>query len=131
MSTALRAMPAFPRVRRALIVGKCYQCWRKGIAGGSSCCARFPFPLWCLESWSVHSPNLLYTPLQMIKRAFEVFDTDGSGALSYEELEDVMTHMGEHMPAEQIRRLIMAADLDGSGDIDIDEFTGMILGKAF
>jgi len=66
----------------------------------------------------------------MIKRAFEVFDTDGSGALSYEELEDVMTHMGERMPAEQIRRLIMAADLDGSGDIDIDEFTGMILGKA-
>jgi len=68
---------------------------------------------------------------ELITNAFNVFDTDGSGSLSYQEMEDVLTHMGEKMSQENIRKLIMAADADGSGDIDIQEFTGMVLGKFY
>merc|ERR1711934_367368 len=66
---------------------------------------------------------------ELIQNAFDVFDTDGSGSLSYQEMEEVLKHMGEKMTTEQIRRLIVAADADNSGEIEINEFTGMILGK--
>merc|ERR1712072_584207 len=66
---------------------------------------------------------------EIIQNAFDVFDLDGSGALSYSEMEEVLVHMGEKMSSDQIRRLIVAADTDASGDIDIDEFSNMVFGK--
>merc|ERR1712216_905528 len=54
---------------------------------------------------------------ELMRSAFEIFDTDGSGCLSYEEMNDVLTNLGEDMSPDTIRRLIELADADGNGEI--------------
>merc|ERR1712199_132285 len=69
---------------------------------------------------------------EIIRCAFDVFDTDGSGALSYEEMTDILKNLGDSEMASNptmIRRLVEAADTDRSGEVDLEEFMAMIQGK--
>lgn len=53
-----------------------------------------------------------------LKNAFKVFDRDGSGTISAEELRHVLTSLGENMTAAEIEEMIQMADKDGDGSID-------------
>ncbi|KIW99989.1 uncharacterized protein Z518_10917 [Rhinocladiella mackenziei CBS 650.93] len=52
------------------------------------------------------------------RAAFNVFDKDGSGTISAEELRQVMKSLGENLTDEEIDEMIREADKDKSGTID-------------
>ncbi|TLD27264.1 hypothetical protein PspLS_04927 [Pyricularia sp. CBS 133598] len=59
--------------------------------------------------------------------AFKVFDSDGSGSISPEELRHALRPLG-YTPAE-IDEMIAHADLDGNGSIDYQEFVELMSQK--
>ena len=58
-----------------------------------------------------------------IRQAFEVFDKDGSGTISAEELKHVMRAIGENVTAEDVDEMISHVDKDGNGTIDCKYFS--------
>ena len=61
--------------------------------------------------------------------AFKVFDRDGNGLISADELLNVMTSLGENATMEEIEELIKESDYDGDGFINYEEFVKLILNK--
>lgn len=57
-----------------------------------------------------------------LKKAFESFDTNGNGKLSFDELFALLKRGEEDFAEEEAQNLFKAADKDGSGDIDFKEF---------
>lgn len=53
-----------------------------------------------------------------IREAFRVFDKDGSGSISANDLRHIMTNLGDKLPDEEVDEMIQEADLDGDGQID-------------
>ena len=64
-----------------------------------------------------------------IKEAFKLFDKNGDGRISSEELKEVMVNLGEKMGDKEISEMIKEADLDGDGEINYEEFVRMMKGK--
>ncbi|MDC0669170.1 EF-hand domain-containing protein [Nannocystis radixulma] len=61
--------------------------------------------------------------------SFRIFDTDGSGTISADELGAVMRSLGQDPTESQLRGLIEEVDTDGSGHIDFGEFTTLMLAR--
>ncbi|VDI64645.1 Hypothetical predicted protein [Mytilus galloprovincialis] len=61
-----------------------------------------------------------------IREAFRVFDKDGSGSISANDLRHIMTNLGDKLPDEEVDEMIQEADLDGDGQIDYIEFNSML-----
>uniref|UniRef100_A0A182IMM0 EF-hand domain-containing protein n=1 Tax=Anopheles atroparvus TaxID=41427 RepID=A0A182IMM0_ANOAO len=59
--------------------------------------------------------------------AFKVFDKNGDGFLSVEELSDVMQNFGERLTPQELQDLLAEADIDGDGKINYEEFVYMLL----
>lgn len=55
-----------------------------------------------------------------LREAFSQFDEDGSGAISPDELRQILS--SSNLSEEQVDQLIIDADTDGDGEIDFDEF---------
>ncbi|KAG2467128.1 calmodulin-like [Polypterus senegalus] len=64
-----------------------------------------------------------------IREAFKVFDKDGNGSISAEELHLVMKNLGEDLTDEEIYEMIREADIDGDGQINYEEFVQMMTAK--
>uniref|UniRef100_A0A8C0FRD0 Calcium binding protein 7 n=1 Tax=Bubo bubo TaxID=30461 RepID=A0A8C0FRD0_BUBBB len=86
-------------------------------AGGGSPSCRVCFPsvrgtlLW-LEGW--------------IREAFKVFDRDGNGFISKQELGTAMRSLG-YMPNEvELEVIIQRLDMDGDGQVDFEEFVTLL-----
>jgi len=60
-----------------------------------------------------------------MKSAFAVFDHDGSGTISLDELRKVMKSFGEILTDEELDTMIKEVDKDGDGSIDC--MTGFVL----
>jgi hypothetical protein len=54
------------------------------------------------------------------RAAFNVFDKDGSGTISADELRQVMKSLGENLTDEEIDEMIKEADKDRNGTIDCE-----------
>ena len=54
-------------------------------------------------------------------------DVDGSGTITSEELQKVMSEQGEKLPEVLIDVMVAMADTDGDGKIDFEEFLQMTL----
>ncbi|NXT35926.1 CETN2 protein, partial [Pelecanoides urinatrix] len=61
-----------------------------------------------------------------ILQAFEVFDCDGTGKISFENLKVVASEVGEDITDEELQEMIDEADLDGDGEVDKREFLRML-----
>ncbi|XP_050075803.1 calmodulin-beta-like [Anopheles maculipalpis] len=59
--------------------------------------------------------------------AFKVFDRNGDGFLSVEELSDVMQNFGERLTPKELQDLLAEADIDGDGRINYEEFVYMLM----
>ena len=55
---------------------------------------------------------------QKVLEAFKVFDREGTGAISLEDLRRVMTNLGDKMTQGEIETLIREADIDENDVID-------------
>jgi len=65
-----------------------------------------------------------------LTEAFKIFDKDGNGLISRDELEQVMRSLGERLTTEEVVEMINEADIDGDGQIDYKEFVNMMSKKA-
>ena len=65
-------------------------------------------------------PSLL--ELDPLAVAFRIFDRDGSGAISWDELKTILAATGERRSEEDLRQMIQASDANGDGSIDFGEF---------
>lgn len=56
--------------------------------------------------------------------AFKVFDKDGSGTISADELKAVMRSLGENLTDAEIDEMVREADKDNNGTIDCESKEG-------
>ena len=55
-----------------------------------------------------------------------MFDKDGNGKISKEELKLVMKNLGENLTDDEISEMILEADDNGDGAVDYEEFVKMM-----
>lgn len=67
--------------------------------------------------------------LKDLKEAFSLFDKDGDGCITSEELLTVMQSLGQHATLEETKEMIHRVDKDGNGLIDYEEFLEMMEGR--
>lgn len=61
-----------------------------------------------------------------IKEAFSLFDKDGDGCISTQELGTVMRSLGCNPTEAQLQGLLRELDRDGSGSVDFAEFLAVM-----
>ena len=61
-----------------------------------------------------------------IKKAFILFDKNGDGVISINELRTVMRSLGQSPTKSELKDLMDEADVDGNGKIDFSEFLTMM-----
>merc|ERR1712072_49474 len=64
-----------------------------------------------------------------IKEAFDLFDTDGSGAIDAKELKIAMQALGFDPSNDEIAKMMSDIDADGNATVEIEEFLEMMEGK--
>ena len=62
-----------------------------------------------------------------IVKSFKVFDRDGDGLITEDELHITMNNLGEPMNENQVTAMIAEADLDGDGKINLKEFQKLMV----
>lgn len=63
------------------------------------------------------------------KEAFSLFDKDGDGCITTNELGTVMRSLGPNPTEAEVREMINEVDADGSGTIDFPEFLNLMARK--
>ncbi|KAK3750704.1 hypothetical protein QZH41_005744 [Actinostola sp. cb2023] len=63
------------------------------------------------------------------REAFSIFDVDGSGTITVDELEMVMKNLGEKVDRKELEQMVNEVDEDGSGEIEFEEFCEMMSKK--
>ena len=58
--------------------------------------------------------------------AFKVFDRDGDGLITAEELRLTMNNLGEPLTEVEVKAMIAEADTDGDGKINFEEFKSLM-----
>jgi Ca2+-binding EF-hand superfamily protein len=74
-------------------------------------------------------PGLTKDEVEEIREAFNLFDTDGSGAIDPAELKQAMQSLGFESKNATIYQMISDIDKDGNGSIEFDEFLDMMTAK--
>ena len=62
-------------------------------------------------------------------KTFKIFDKDGNGQISANEIVDVMNRLGQSITVEEAMEIIKEADRDGDGYINYEEFVRLIVNK--
>ncbi|XP_021821158.1 probable calcium-binding protein CML25 [Prunus avium] len=65
--------------------------------------------------------------LENLKDAFSVYDIDGNGSISAEELYKVLRSLGDECSIAECKKMIGAVDSDGDGMINFEEFKVMMM----
>merc|ERR1712187_308784 len=74
-------------------------------------------------------PGLSADEVQEVKDAFDLFDTDSSGAVSVQELVDAMQSLGLEQKNEAVFNMIKEIDTDGSGELEFTEWLEMMTAR--
>ena len=64
-----------------------------------------------------------------LREAFKVFDKDGNGYVSAEELRHVMTYLGEKLTNEEIDSIISQDLVDKNGQLNYEEFVKAMMSQ--
>ena len=57
-----------------------------------------------------------------MKAAFKVFDMNGDGYITKDELKAVMINMGDKLTDEEVADMIKEVDTEGNGKVNYEEF---------
>ncbi|KAG8078248.1 hypothetical protein GUJ93_ZPchr0007g3346 [Zizania palustris] len=63
------------------------------------------------------------------KEAFSLFDKDGNGSITTDELGTVMRSLGQNPTEVELKDMIAEVDADGSNTVDFQEFLGLMARK--
>mmetsp|Transcript_22741 Transcript_22741/g.31701 ORF Transcript_22741/g.31701 Transcript_22741/m.31701 type:complete len:163 (+) Transcript_22741:101-589(+) len=74
-------------------------------------------------------PYLTRVQVKEFKEAFQIFDKDGGGSITVEELGEVMKSLGQNPSNAELEAMVREIDADGNGEIDFPEFLTMMLRK--
>ncbi|OJJ59963.1 hypothetical protein ASPSYDRAFT_44365 [Aspergillus sydowii CBS 593.65] len=67
--------------------------------------------------------------ISQYRDVFKIFDKDGNGDISAEELGEVMRSLGQNPTETELKDMVDELDLDRTGTIDFDEFLVMMSRK--
>jgi len=67
--------------------------------------------------------------VEELKEAFNLFDTDQSGAIDYKELRAAIKALGLKVKMEELKKMVTDVDADASGSIEFPEFLTMMTAK--
>ena len=67
--------------------------------------------------------------ISQFREAFEMFDKDKDGYITFKELADIMKNLGHGPSDQELNDMINEVDIDGNGNIDFKEFTGLMARK--
>merc|ERR1712054_262287 len=73
--------------------------------------------------------NLTAEQKAELREAFDLFDTDGSGAVDFTELHTAMKALGFEPKKEEINKMVKEMDKDGDATVDFEEFCIMMAEK--
>jgi len=73
--------------------------------------------------------NLTEDQIEEFKEAFALFDKDGDGTITADELGVVMRSLGRNPTREELEAMIAEVDDDGSGEIEFPEFLRLMASK--
>ena len=87
------------------------------------------------EVITLRRPQLVVTALpdhlvKDLREDFKIFDLDGDGKISREELGTVLRSLGETLTDADVEQMIKDADANGDGGIDFEEFINMNVNTA-
>ena len=76
--------------------------------------------------------NLQEEDLNAFRRAFEIFDADGSGKMNFTEVDKLIMELssGQDPTDEEVMQLMKQLDADGSGMIEFKEFVRVMARRA-
>jgi len=74
-------------------------------------------------------PGLSVDEVDEMKEAFDLFDNDGSGAISVNELTSAMKSLGFDVKHAVVFNMVADLDADGSGEIEFGEFLDVMCAK--
>lgn len=66
---------------------------------------------------------------EKVINAFRVFDKDGTGVVSANELRHIMTTLGDKLTDEEVDEMIREADINGDGYIYYEDFVRTMMAK--
>lgn len=61
-----------------------------------------------------------------VVEAFRVFDKQGKGTVTTNELREALSDLGDYMDPNEIEELIYEADFDQSGNIRYEDFVNLL-----
>jgi len=61
-----------------------------------------------------------------MRKAFKLFDDDGSGKITFRKLKRVAKDLGEELTDQELQDMIDEADRDGDGEVNEEEFLRMM-----
>jgi Ca2+-binding protein (EF-Hand superfamily) len=67
--------------------------------------------------------------LHELKTAFDFFDKNKDGRISYKELAEIISSLGDPVSERDVRECILEVDLNGDGYVDFEEFVNMMTKK--
>lgn len=73
--------------------------------------------------------NLTEDNIAEFREAFSLFDKDGDGTITTQELGTVMRSLGQNPTEAELDELVEEVDADGSGTIDFNEFLDLMAEK--
>ncbi|XP_052805415.1 calmodulin-A-like isoform X1 [Mya arenaria] len=75
------------------------------------------------------SDTLTDDQIREYREAFSLFDKDGDGMITTQELGTVLKSLCQKPTDNELKDMINEVDLDGNGTIDFDEFLAMMTNK--